>query len=43
MQKSITQIILEKYQANTTETSKKLLLNEANDLPNYETYFYEEY
>ena len=42
MQKSITQIILEKYQADTTETSRKILLNEASELSNYETYLYED-
>ena len=42
MQKSITQIILEKYQADTTETSKKIELSEASNLNNYETYFYDE-
>ena len=42
MQKSITQIILEKYQADTTETSRKILLDEARELSNYESYFYDE-
>ena len=42
MQKSITQIILEKYQADTNETSKKIGVEEADNLPNYETYFYED-
>ena len=42
MQKSITQIILEKYQADTTETSRKIELCDAVELSNYETYFYDE-
>ena len=42
MQKSITQIILEKYQADTNETSKKIGVEEAAALPHYETYFYDE-
>lgn len=42
MQKSITQLLLEKYQSDTTETSKKITLSEANELSNYETYFYDE-
>ena len=42
MQKSITQILLEKYQSDTTETSKKIELSQANQLANYESYFYDE-
>ena len=42
MQKSITQILLEKYQSDTTETSRKIELKDANELSNYETYYYDE-
>ena len=42
MQKSITQILLEKYQSDTTETSRKIELKDANELSNYETYYFDE-
>ena len=42
MQKSITQILLEKYQSDTTETSRKIELKDAHELSNYETYYYDE-
>ena len=42
MQKSITQILLDKYQSDITETSKKIKLEEASSLAQYETYFYDE-
>ena len=42
MQKSITQIIIEKYQSDVTETSRKINLEEAKELRDYECYFYDE-
>ena len=40
--KSITNILLEKYQKNLYETSKKITLDETNTLHGYESYFYED-
>ena len=42
MQKSITEILLKKYQSDVTETSEKIELQDADKLKNYETYFYDE-